>query len=203
MSLWIQNVNLKHNVYYTHNCLWLILTLLRAHAIEESERNESRQGVPIQMEQQHADQWVRVHIDQHTYTSPSPTTGAALYALAHLGDEDELYREVDGNREDELVPKGEEHFHLREDEHFHSAKHRERAFNIIVNGEPMVVRKRVLTFDEITKLAFPGLPTGPQIVFTVTFKKAAGPVHQGTLLPGGSVKIKNGTIFNVTRTDKS
>jgi hypothetical protein len=155
------------------------------------------------MEQQQFEQGVRVHIDQHAHTSPSPTTGAALYVLAHLGDEDELYREVEGNREDELVPKGEERFHLREDEHFHSAKQRERAFKIIINGEPVVVRKRVLTFDEITKLAFPGLPTGPQIVFTVTFKKAAGPTHQGTLLPGGTVKIKNGTIVNVTRTDKS
>ncbi|WP_083850465.1 multiubiquitin domain-containing protein [Rhodovulum sp. PH10] len=155
------------------------------------------------MEQQHADQGVQVHIDQHAYTSPTPTTGAALYALAHLGDEDELYREVDGNREDELVAKDGERFYLRADEHFHSAKQRERAFKIVINGEPVVVRKRVLTFDEITRLTFPGLPTGPQIVFTVTFKKAAGPLHQGTLLPSGTVKIKNGTIFNVTRTDKS
>jgi len=36
----------------------------------------------------------------------------------------------------------------------------------------------------------------------VTYKKAAEP-REGTLDEGQSVEIKNGTIFNVRRTDRS
>lgn len=144
---------------------------------------------------------VRVHIDQHPYLTPSPTTGEALYALAHIRDEHELFRELDGDREDEAVRKDGEELLLKEDEHFHSAK--ERKYRIIVNLEEKVVEQRVLTFRDVVKLAYPNVQDGPNVVYTVTYKKAAAPRHEGTLDEGQNVKIKNGTIFNVRRTDRS
>jgi len=65
--------------------------------------------------------WVRVHIDQHSYHSPNPTTGEALYGLAEIRPEFQLYKEVEGDREDEWVPRDSQEVHVHEDEHFHTA----------------------------------------------------------------------------------
>ena len=40
---------------------------------------------------------VRIHIDEHHYQSPTPTTGAALYMLGKVAAGMELYREVRGD----------------------------------------------------------------------------------------------------------
>lgn len=145
----------------------------------------------------------RIHIDQHPYESPNPTTGAALYALGKVTPGLELFREVGGDREDVAIPNDGTWIHLIEDAHFHSGDAVANTYRIIVNAELKEVDHRTLTFMEVVVLAFPNPPTGPNIVYTVTFKKAAAPTHQGSLLPGGTVEVKNGTIFHVTQTDKS
>jgi hypothetical protein len=43
---------------------------------------------------------VRIHIDEHKYESPNPTTGAALYTLGNVAAGLELYREVSGDKEE-------------------------------------------------------------------------------------------------------
>lgn len=78
-----------------------------------------------------------------------------------------------------------------------------KEFTIIVNGREKVVTKDELSFDEIVALAFDNPPTGPYIVFTITYRRGHGHKPEGTLLPGETVKIKEGMIFNVTATDKS
>jgi hypothetical protein len=84
------------------------------------------------------------------------------------------------------------------------ANDKEKDIQIIVNGtEHTVPKKDVLTFDEITQIAFPGHPTDPNIVFSVTFDKAASTPHHGSLKEGESVTVKNGTIFDVTQTNRS
>jgi hypothetical protein len=78
-----------------------------------------------------------------------------------------------------------------------------KEFNIIVNGRQKVVSVRELSFSDIIALAFDNPPTGPNIVFTVTYKRGEGNKPEGTLVEGETVKIKDGMIFNVTATDKS
>jgi len=146
---------------------------------------------------------VRVHIDQHPHHSPNPTTGAALYLLGNVPPGWELFKEVEGNRENIPVPNDGAQLRLAEDEHFHSAEAHKKEFKIIVNAELKEVTQRVLTFDEVVALAYPGSLKGTNVVFTVTYKKAAKPPHEGSLIQGQSVAIRNGTIFNVTKTDKS
>jgi len=73
---------------------------------------------------------------------------------------------------------------------------------IIVNGRERTVEEKDVSFEEVVELAFPGSPTGPNIVYTVAYRKAAGN-KSGDLLPGQSVKVKQGTILDVTQTDKS
>ena len=157
------------------------------------------------MSEQHqeAKHHVRVHIDQKPYDSPNPTTGEALYSLGKVPGELELYREVSGNREDRPIPNTPDTIHLKEDEHFHSGPAQSKDITIIVNGRQKVVTTRELSFREIVALAFEPVPTGENILFTITYRRGPHGHAEGTLLEGTTVKIKEGMIFNVTATDKS
>lgn len=79
----------------------------------------------------------------------------------------------------------------------------DREFTIIVNGREKTVTTKKLTFDQVVNLAFENPPSGEFICFTITYRKGRGDKPEGTLIEGESVKIKEGTIFNVTVTDKS
>jgi len=80
----------------------------------------------------------------------------------------------------------------------------QKQFTIYVNGRArQVAAKELLTFDEVVALAFENPAKGPNIVYTVTYRRGEGNKPEGTLVEGESVKVKDGMIFNVTRTDKS
>jgi len=146
---------------------------------------------------------VRIHIDQKQHESPNPTTGEALYLLGKVPAGFELYREVTGDQEDKVIPSGPETVDLKEDEHFHSDPPEKKEITIIVNGQKKVVTTKTVTFDEIVKLAFPTPPTGANILYTISYEDGPPANPQGSLKEGGTVKVKNGMIFNVTATDKS
>jgi hypothetical protein len=146
---------------------------------------------------------VRIHINREPYHSSNPTTGEALYKLSKIPEGFELFREAHGDHEDKRVPNGPEIVHLREDEHFYSEKCPPKDITIIVNGEKKVVTATELSFDQVVDLAFNPRPVGPNIVFTITYRKGPKENPEGTLVQGGIVKIKDGMIFNVTATDKS
>jgi hypothetical protein len=78
-----------------------------------------------------------------------------------------------------------------------------KTVTIIVNGQEHEFAKTDITYDEVVALAFPNPPTGPYIEISVTYRRGHGQKPEGTLLPGGEVKVKPGMIFNVTATDKS
>lgn len=73
--------------------------------------------------------------------------------------------------------------------------------DVIVNGEEMVVERRVLTFHEVCLLAFPDGPFGENIVYTVTYSYRLGGDH--VLNKGQIVVIRDGMVFNVGNTDRS
>jgi hypothetical protein len=75
---------------------------------------------------------------------------------------------------------------------------------IIVNGTAEEVPKGHITYDAIVRIGVSlGLPTGPNILYTITYRKADSKPHEGDLAQGGNVEVKEGTVFNVTATDKS
>jgi hypothetical protein len=77
-----------------------------------------------------------------------------------------------------------------------------KKIQIIVNGEPKEIESQDVSYDEVTKLAYPTPPT-PDTTYTVTFRNAEDP-KEGSLVEGQSVKVKKeGTIFNVRATGKS
>ena len=148
-------------------------------------------------------QQVRIHVDRKPLESPHPTSGDALYLLGHVHADHDLFREVAGDQEDELIRKGQEAIHLKQDEHFYSAERDHKEFTIIANARQKVVQKRKLSFDKVVALAFDKPPTGENILFTVTYRHGPPTNPEGTLVAGQTVKIKNGMIFNVTATNKS
>lgn len=80
----------------------------------------------------------------------------------------------------------------------------EKSVTIIVNARQKQTDEKRLTFEQIVSFAYDGNPpTGSNWEFTVDFSKGPDDKKEGSLLPGESVKIKDGMVFNVTATDKS
>lgn len=112
-----------------------------------------------------------------------------------------IWMEVRGQGDDVLIEDSEL---VRLDEpgleRFYTA---EVSLTIIINGRPRIVDKTYLSFAEIVELAFPGSPACTNTIYTVVYKKASADKPQGSLVEGQTVKLKNGMIINVTKTDKA
>ena len=78
-----------------------------------------------------------------------------------------------------------------------------REFTIVVNGRPKEIAQSHLTYWEVVQLAYPDAVPSQTTVYTVTYKRGPGHNPEGTMVEGQTVQIKNGMLFNVTRTDKS
>ena len=146
---------------------------------------------------------VRIHIDRKPYQSPDPTTGGALYALGTVPNGFQLYREVQGNNEDEPIHNDNDREHLTADEHFYTNAEQHGGFDIIVNAEQHHLEKKRTSFEQIVKLGFPTPPSGQNILFTVTYYNGPKVNPDGVLTANKTVKIKNGMVFNVKATDRS
>ncbi len=80
-------------------------------------------------------------------------------------------------------------------------KKHKKCYVIYVNACEFHWRKRKISFNEVVKLAFPK-PPYPNTEYQVVYADAQGN-KDGTLAEGQEVKIKEGTQFDVTATDKS
>ena len=78
-----------------------------------------------------------------------------------------------------------------------------KGFDIIVNARTYTVDDDEVTFDEVVDLAYPEEGRGELISYTVLFYEGGGREKEGGLNEGDKVKVKDGTVFNVTRTDRS
>ena len=76
---------------------------------------------------------------------------------------------------------------------------------VLVNGEEKKLLPHIkqLSYEEIVKLAYGTLPTNPNTIYTVAYSN--GPIEnsKGTLTRGRSVLVKEGMVFNVSKSDKS
>jgi hypothetical protein len=70
-----------------------------------------------------AHETVTISIDGHEHKSPEHTTGSALYVLGHVdSNTHDLFKEVHGHGEDELVPNTNAPIDVKNGEHFFSAQ---------------------------------------------------------------------------------
>lgn len=130
-------------------------------------------------------------------------TGAALYALAKVGAHEAVFLEVRGGTDRLIEPSELIDLNAPGIERFIVGPKPPTTFQITVNSRDETVSDKDVTFEQVVELAFPG-PHGPNIVFSMTYRHAASLPHAGELGPRGSVEVKKkGTIFNVTKTDKS
>jgi len=84
-----------------------------------------------------------------------------------------------------------------------AAAHQPQQYRVIINAREKVVSTNELSYDQIIALAYNNNPpSGGDIVITITYRNAADH-KQGTLTAGQTVEIRNGTIFNVTATNRS
>jgi hypothetical protein len=83
-------------------------------------------------------------------------------------------------------------------------KGKDKTVTIVVNGSPHEIpKKEELTYAEVVTLAFPDYPQHPEITYSVVYTRGQGHKPEGTLSPGGIVKVKEGMSFVVTRTGQS
>ena len=79
----------------------------------------------------------------------------------------------------------------------------DKRLDIIVNGTRHPVPDDEVSFDQVVNIAYPDGGRGPLITYTVNFYNGAGCPPEGKLTKNQKVKVKDGTVFNVTRTDRS
>jgi len=129
-------------------------------------------------------------------------TGQELCVLGNASEHDVAYlligdgerRAIERDRVANLGDRGIEHFVIAP---------RQEDIEIVVNGREIRVTRRHQTFDDLVTLAFPGQPPAPNVIYSITFRRAASEPHTGELGVGGAIEVKNGTIVNVSRTVQS
>ena len=78
-----------------------------------------------------------------------------------------------------------------------------KTVTIIVEGTPHEWPKDEITYAEVVTLEVPDYAQHPEINYSVKYKQGHGHPDEGVLSPGGSVKVKEGMIFSVSRTGQS
>lgn len=129
-------------------------------------------------------------------------SGQILKQLAKPGPDEAVFLEVRGGTDVLIEPAMLVDLNASGIERFYNAPRPPVEIEIIVNTRPRLVRGPTVTFEQIVELAFAG-PHEANVVFSMTYRKAASTPHAGELGAHGSVTIKKGTIFNVTRTVQS
>ena len=76
-----------------------------------------------------------------------------------------------------------------------------KTVSIIVNGRRRDVTGKSISYAEIVTLAFPDDPSNQDIDFTVAYANPRG--KDGELVAGQEVHVKEGMVFNVTKTNRS
>lgn len=60
-----------------------------------------------------------------------------------------------------------------------------------------------ISYAQVVTLEVPEYAQHPEITYAVTYKRGHGNKPEGILTLGGSVKVKDGMIFNVSETGES
>jgi len=78
-----------------------------------------------------------------------------------------------------------------------------KTVTIIVDGTQHEWTKDEITYAQVVALEFPDFAQHPEITYSVKYKNGHGNKPEGVLAPGGSVKVKEGMIFSVSKTGQS
>ncbi|GAB1342132.1 multiubiquitin domain-containing protein [Gemmatimonas sp.] len=173
---------------------------------------EVRLDEPIDLHARGAEQFIAFRTDrtfaftlndrQLAWGAPS-LPAAAVYQLAAPGDDEGVFLDVRGGTDRLVAPHETLDLAGGGVERFVTARKPPTEFNIVINGRHRTVTDPRVTFEQIVQLAFPDQPAEPNAVYSMTYRHAASAPHAGEVAAGGSVQVKNGTVFNVTKTIQS
>lgn len=131
-------------------------------------------------------------------------SGAALYALAAVDADIGVFLEVRGGEDRYIEPHDLVDLTEPGVERFITALKPMPGYLILVNAVEEAVANERVTFEQVVKLAFPNAGSQPNVVYSMTYRRAASKPNAGELGVGGSVQVRTqGTIFNVTPTVQS
>jgi hypothetical protein len=164
----------------------------------EAKSKHRSGGERYNMNDDAAAQQVRIHINRQAYHSPNPTTGEALYALGDIPKNEALYREVQGDEEDERTVRDDTPVNLVADAHFYS----KRVFDILVNGDDHVIDTDHINYDRVVNL-YLGSGGAPSAEYLVKYSHGPAKNPSGTLVQGPNVEVKDEMRFRVAGTGES
>lgn len=151
----------------------------------------------------HGDRLFRFEVENDQQSWGKPTiSGRVLRRLANAGDEEAIYLQVRGGTDRLIEPTDLVDLNEPGVERFFKALKPDPSVQIVVNAREKMVPSKDVTFEQIVALAFPGAHD-KNVEFTVTFDGALSCPTDGNLGVGGTIEVKQGTIFNVTRTVQS
>ena len=79
-----------------------------------------------------------------------------------------------------------------------------KTVTIYVEGTPHEWPKHdQISYEDLVALEFPDHGQNPDTTYSVKFTKAHGHKPEGILVPGATVRVKEGMVFNVSRTGQS
>lgn len=83
-------------------------------------------------------------------------------------------------------------------------KGKEKSVTIFVEGTPHKWPKgEKITYAQVVTLEVPDYAQHPEITYAVKYRNGPGHKPEGVLPPGGSIKVKEGMVFNVSETGQS
>lgn len=81
---------------------------------------------------------------------------------------------------------------------------KEKTVTIFVEGTPHRWPKgEKITYAQVVTLEVPDYAQHPEITYAVKYRNGSGHRPEGVLPPGGSIKVKEGMVFNVSETGQS
>lgn len=79
-----------------------------------------------------------------------------------------------------------------------------KMITIVVEGTPHEWPKNSeITYSQLVALEFPDFAQHPEATYSIKYTKGQGNKPEGVLVAGGTVKVKEGMIFNVSATGQS
>jgi hypothetical protein len=144
----------------------------------------------------------RIRVDESTLeiTTPNPTGREILAKVGKSPDAHFLTQILVG--EDDIVVEPDERVNLLRPgiERFTVVA---KPCEVIVNTRSRPVHGETLTFEQIVCLAFGTSADNETSAYTVVYRNGDPSKPEGSVVKGGSVKVRCGMIIDVDRTDRS
>lgn len=85
-----------------------------------------------------------------------------------------------------------------------AGKHEPHTTEIFVNTRTVEYNEDTINYTQAVDIAFPGVPKGPDVTFSVTYTGAKGEPHSGSLVDGGApARVKKGMTVDVVHSNRS